>query len=1322
MYMHSFDAQDEADTSTVHTLCDMLSRRHPPRGLNGRYLPLLQHLQARQPPILLASPRLLAAQAMRATPLLYSALPIPLQCMLLHHMVRSTVHNQGDHDEVFACLEEWRMQPALVVALLQLRHHDDREGEGEEMALLEEHLCGVYVVLQVLYSGLDRRWQERKEIFRNTDVCTAILELVRRCAALPDDSSNTNKNKKKKNLPSCSPAYADLSDAPRVCQLALHVLVRAMEKAVAEADELEQQARADGDAAMEEAAETTTNHVLASLSTALDLQLIGAWIAQTRSPLLAQGALALLAAGVALLPDAVLGDTVPLCLSLRRHTHTVSSDDASRLSLSAASPNLFLLARLTENILPRVLSSPQQRQRVLWEALTGLLGCAVQRSAVTPQQPHQFSYLLPSTERERAVTSMVRSVGATSLYVVQAALFCAVVTKDADSKATVLSAADARRVVDVWTRLTPPLPVTAAMASYAALLEVCVALQQHAPAAGAKRAKRTRTNNQSEDDTPLPVELDADQQWLLQKLRIDLSLPLLRRQLALVTLQVLRQLLYDDDFVARNQRAVLEQTARQSGEDGSSAAQIPQQYTRLYHSVITVFRCLSGTMDALPLLADDDSGSTSVEEHFSSVCVDIVHVLGEIMPISSFCAVLHLLLRCDDAAMQRQALLLLNQRVEEETAALHHFNAVTARKETLSKRAEAERRSIKQRAQHLMALVPLLCSIVQEHRDNGLNVQTALLSLEILVRSFGAIAPDVFLRNVDTVVSCVVSGGSRDKARKITKKRRKVQLEEKGEKEEETNAADAAVLSSAFICLAAFCAHLGPAMLQPLTRFFPAMLRQLGSSAPQQQPPASQKHRTKRRRREDSVDDGTDDSAADDEGEEEPQHQSALLCAGLSAIDLILQSMSAFISPYLTDIIALITRNDVAVSQDPQLVPLCNRLRKTLVAHTEARLLLPALTGMYGAMLQQALQRANTMRRSAAAPQQKQVKGGDARKRSRVDQAGEGDGGEGGEGDDASAPLRVLLECVSQCCGAMPRRAAAAHSTKLHRFFLHVFEVRHAAGLRNSALLRLDAVEERALQAFEQWVLKLDEGLFRPLFVKLVDWSTCTLNAAQLQRGECSITRLMLFLRLVTRLSELLQTLFTPFFSFVLSGCCRLLANADALLQCAVEGAPKWKAAVLRAQCDAVQQRVLEALRSCFAHCPAAFLSAERLKALIDPLANQVAYGPEHTHYETRMDVLAECAAALCSKARQEAFWKPFNHALLLHTRAELPLVRYSALRCVRAMYTAVGEELLVCLPESIPFIAELLEDSDERVAALTQDTITDVDVLLGQESVADYL
>lgn len=98
------------------------------------------------------------------------------------------------------------------------------------------------------------------------------------------------------------------------------------------------------------------------------------------------------------------------------------------------------------------------------------------------------------------------------------------------------------------------------------------------------------------------------------------------------------------------------------------------------------------------------------------------------------------------------------------------------------------------------------------------------------------------------------------------------------------------------------------------------------------------------------------------------------------------------------------------------------------------------------------------------------------------------------------------------------------------------------------------------------------------------------------------------------------------------------------------------------------------------------------------------------------------CITALASAAGNEQLWKLLNHGVLEACSNEHRSdVRKAGVSCLLSLIKALGEEYMVLLPECLPVLSELLEDSDEETAGLAQECVTLSEDLLG-ESLQDSL
>ena len=129
------------------------------------------------------------------------------------------------------------------------------------------------------------------------------------------------------------------------------------------------------------------------------------------------------------------------------------------------------------------------------------------------------------------------------------------------------------------------------------------------------------------------------------------------------------------------------------------------------------------------------------------------------------------------------------------------------------------------------------------------------------------------------------------------------------------------------------------------------------------------------------------------------------------------------------------------------------------------------------------------------------------------------------------------------------------------------------------------------------------------------------------------------------------------------------------------------------------------------------FLSKERVEALMMPLVDQLenGLGGEEKFQEQVTKHLIPCLAQFSVAMADDLLWKPLNYQILLKTRNSSPKVRFAALITVLALAEKLSENYIVLLPESILFLAELMEEECEEVQHQCQKTIQQFETMLGE-------
>ena len=137
-------------------------------------------------------------------------------------------------------------------------------------------------------------------------------------------------------------------------------------------------------------------------------------------------------------------------------------------------------------------------------------------------------------------------------------------------------------------------------------------------------------------------------------------------------------------------------------------------------------------------------------------------------------------------------------------------------------------------------------------------------------------------------------------------------------------------------------------------------------------------------------------------------------------------------------------------------------------------------------------------------------------------------------------------------------------------------------------------------------------------------------------------------------------------------------------------------------------------------HYEVPFMTKGRFDILVEPLcdllgaADNVPSGREK--YEAFMDEIFEpCIAYFAATCPDDLTRKTLHNKLLMQTRSDLAHVRARSIMVLKACFDQVGEDYLFLVPETLPFMAELLEDSDGRVERLAHELKKQVEELSGE-------
>ncbi|XP_061732027.1 HEAT repeat-containing protein 1 [Nerophis ophidion] len=298
---------------------------------------------------------------------------------------------------------------------------------------------------------------------------------------------------------------------------------------------------------------------------------------------------------------------------------------------------------------------------------------------------------------------------------------------------------------------------------------------------------------------------------------------------------------------------------------------------------------------------------------------------------------------------------------------------------------------------------------------------------------------------------------------------------------------------------------------------------------------------------------------------------------------------------------------------------------------------------------------------------------------------------------DRKGQLGALMSVLKEHISHMERDQLNFHQSELTAFFLAALDFRaeHCQG----DLASTAQVEGSVIDCLVAMVMKLSEVTFRPLFFKLLDWSK-----------SGSKERLLTFVRLADCIAQRLKGLFVLFAGNLVKPFADLLqqTNVSKTGQQLFEGERGVEKSEL------LLCGVLDCMHKIFLYDTQHFLSRERADALLAPLVDQL----ENVvgEYQRRVSQhLLPCVGQFAVALADDTLWKSLNYQVLMKSRHSDAKVRFSSLLILTQLAAKLKENYMLLLPETIPFLAELMEDECEEVEQQVQKVIQEMENILGE-------
>jgi U3 small nucleolar RNA-associated protein 10 len=388
------------------------------------------------------------------------------------------------------------------------------------------------------------------------------------------------------------------------------------------------------------------------------------------------------------------------------------------------------------------------------------------------------------------------------------------------------------------------------------------------------------------------------------------------------------------------------------------------------------------------------------------------------------------------------------------------------------------------------------------------------------------------------------------------------------------------------------------------------------------------------------------------------QESNLLLLSSITAVQKIFNTLPLFLSPYLEKLLyelSILASRWGDSAAEERLQPIANKLaslRQQIGASIPPRVLIPVLGQSYNRLISKS----------------------------------------------AFGAISFLMDVLGENLNRLNGPEISANLPELTNFFLNALQFRTD---QETSFEEANEVESQIVKALTKLILKLSESTFKPLFYKLFDWAA---------RHERKTERIITFYALSSEIAESLKSLFVLFAGHFLNNAAQILDACNATKNESLYFDDDKKNILLL-------ENVLKTLHAVFVYDNHKFINKDRFQVLMQPLVDQLENTLsgmeclERRNEELVTPTIVEFAVATAD----DSLWKQLNYQILLKMKHNSPNIRLISLHCLKETVKKLGVDYLPLLPETIPVLAELLEDEEENVEKACRKAVQEMEKILGE-------
>ena len=659
----------------------------------------------------------------------------------------------------------------------------------------------------------------------------------------------------------------------------------------------------------------------------------------------------------------------------------------------------------------------------------------------------------------------------------------------------------------------------------------------------------------------------------------------------------------------------------------------------------------------------DDTTTTAHYRAVEAVLQSALSHLTNLLSVASFVRLSSSLLKNTDTSVPKQALALLQSKLTW-LSAQHQDRAATA---STGQQAVVEQ-AVEQERDELTTLVAPLSELVSFDQSQE---QQAQLKVHIVLAQ---LALACLQSLVITVCAPLPFRSQSDLAASHLAARRQLLLVVFTAVAAHFESSSAALSSSALLCAAAMIDQLRVAVLPHLPTFLPRALtiaQQAATSATS-------------------------------------SRSSATLLSALTVVNVSIEQLPAFISPYLPAIIQLFMQPALHTPDaNSEISQLIQSSVGSLIALLTPDTLLPHLSTAYKSAIKL-----------------------------------------------GPSSLAFFFSLLAQLVARLSPDSTRQHLKPLFRLYQTAFTLRTTPQTATTHLLtpaQLDAIENVIVSGYIQLTLKLTEQQMKACLLRLIEWvgsvqvdvvgdATAAAGKGALSAvvAKGGLERGLVLFKVVAAMAEKLKSIFVPYYAFVFDHGMAYINQADNMQQLSTqhansnsdddsmdESAEDGESAADRSQQRLVVYNqlttlILSSLRTTLSHDTQHFFGKEHLDRLVPALSTLLPATYQLTTQSSYTQWVAHCYTPLCVQLcvtlSHFHHWKPLHSALLTTSRSPVAAVRLAVVDCMLGLFEGLQARYLVMLPETLPYVSEWLEDEDEEVERRVQRLVKVIEDLSGEK------